>query len=341
MRTKLMFWLFMISVLFDACKKNHDFGPVYLENSDTNTISDNATYLLVGCEGTFQLGNASISLIDLDSSRVKNNAYFDENGRAIGDVLQSIKVIDDFIYVVVNNSGLVKKLDSNLYEVGEVKGLISPRYVELLGNRLIVSDLYANKLSIIDTQSLGVVGEVPLEGWTERLVQFQDKIIVEIVDKKQLVEILSDGRLGRQLNLSFEPIQVMTLGEKLLICGNYSNQNSSVVMVLNDRLETLDSISVDQKLVNADLIGDTLFVLTDSHVRMFEMTIAEEVKSLIHNVQDAYGILADRKFGVFVCDAKDYLSNGEVFRFDISLTHKIRSYSVGIIPQAMVIVERP
>ena len=55
-------------------------------------------------EGNFGYANASLTFYNPAEDTVANNLFYRVNGAPIGDVGQSLALIDDKLYIVVNNS---------------------------------------------------------------------------------------------------------------------------------------------------------------------------------------------------------------------------------------------
>ena len=55
-------------------------------------------------EGTFGYANASLTFYDPVADTVANNLFYRVNGAPIGDVGESLALIDGKLYIVVNNS---------------------------------------------------------------------------------------------------------------------------------------------------------------------------------------------------------------------------------------------
>ena len=125
------------------------------------------------CEGNFMWGNAKLDIVTTDTTgtRIWNNAYESVNNKPIGDVLQSGLVAGDNLFLSVNNSGKVLGLDpKSLKQTKSNTTLKSPRNLLLVGDKLWVTDLYANKISVLDTANLKTVKEIAVPGWTESMV---------------------------------------------------------------------------------------------------------------------------------------------------------------------------
>lgn len=89
--------------------------------------------LFVTCEGNFMAANGSLSFI-ADDGAVENGVFEAANGFPLGDVVQSISIIDTLVYIVVNNSSKVVVADAGTMEfVTSVEGVGSPRYIAEAG----------------------------------------------------------------------------------------------------------------------------------------------------------------------------------------------------------------
>ena len=64
-------------------------------------------------EGNFQFSNASLSFFDPQADTVCNNLFYKVNNAPLGDVAQSLAMADGKLYIVVNNSNLIYKVDAN------------------------------------------------------------------------------------------------------------------------------------------------------------------------------------------------------------------------------------
>jgi len=103
----------LCAVCLSACQKDPAIGPVSSDPSLSDTIQGRR--LLIGCEGNFQYNNASITAYGLETGEVVQRVYEIENDASIGDILQSIYRKGDSLFVVMNNSGLIRILaDSSL-----------------------------------------------------------------------------------------------------------------------------------------------------------------------------------------------------------------------------------
>ena len=122
------------------------------------------TKLLVGNEGNFTRGNASITEF-LPANQTATQGVFStaNGGNGIGDVLQSIALINGDLYAVVNNSGRIAILDTATYQQ---TGLISfgdgtsPREIVAVSEtKAYVTDLFADIVYVVDLENRTVGSE--------------------------------------------------------------------------------------------------------------------------------------------------------------------------------------
>lgn len=142
--------------------------------------------------GNYSYSNASISIVGgLDGKEapiVENEAFFRANGFKLGDVAQSMCIIDsENAWIVVNNSNVIFHVDPiTMEEKGRIdSGITSPRYfLPISEEKAYVSQMYTNKIAIVNPKTYQVTGyvEVPIpegyisDGGTEDLVKIGDYV---------------------------------------------------------------------------------------------------------------------------------------------------------------------
>ena len=120
------------------------------EEVNTNITLNGNGLVLIGNEGNFQNGNASLSSYNINTQQTTNNIYQAINQELIGDVLHSIYHSDHLLYLVVNNSGKIIAIDDeSLEKKMEIRNLVSPRKIIKVDNsKFYISDLYANEVTV-------------------------------------------------------------------------------------------------------------------------------------------------------------------------------------------------
>ena len=135
-------------------------------------------------EGDFQVSNASLSFYDIEADSVINNLFYKVNNAPLGDVAQSLAMADGQLYIVVNNSNYIYKVDANTIVCDTTKpfklgDFSSPREMYIVSpNKAYVTDLMGKQLWIINPQDFCHTGTVEMGKTTEKMVQVGNELYV-------------------------------------------------------------------------------------------------------------------------------------------------------------------
>ena len=135
-------------------------------------------------EGNYQFSNASLSFYDIEADTVANNLFYKANNAPIGDVAESMALIGDKLYIVVNNSNYIYKVDANTIECDITKpykltDFYSPREMFVVApDKAYVSDLIGTSLWIINPQEMTHTGSVAMGNTTEKMVRTGNELYV-------------------------------------------------------------------------------------------------------------------------------------------------------------------
>jgi DNA-binding beta-propeller fold protein YncE len=118
--------------------------------------------------------------------------YKSVNGKSCGDVLQSLLHVNKQFFLVMNNSGKVIVTDEEFRKTAEINGLSSPRYLlKVTDAKAYLSDLQANKISIIHLKDHSLKGSIACRGWTEQMALVYNKVFVTNLSSRYLYVINS------------------------------------------------------------------------------------------------------------------------------------------------------
>lgn len=190
--------LVMIAGLLAACKSDDDDQP--------DLPAPSSEYILIGNEGGFTAGNASLTLYDLESSAVTQNVYSAaNNGAALGDVLHSMVHRNNEIYLVVNNSQKIVVVDDHTFaKKRSITGLPSPRYICFEeDNKAYVSNMAHNYIEVINPVAGTLEGQIPTTNYIEQMAIYQGELWCAAPESSRLYFIdLASGQLSDSLELS-------------------------------------------------------------------------------------------------------------------------------------------
>jgi YVTN family beta-propeller protein len=137
--------LLIISFTFFSCSK---------ESVNINNNNQFSSGYFVTNEGNFGSGNGSLSYVD-ENNQVTNNVFSSINSFPLGDVVQSMSIINDNAYIVVNGSAKIEvaTIDSLQY-VTTINGFSGPRNIlQVDVNKAYVSDWFSNTVQVIDLET--------------------------------------------------------------------------------------------------------------------------------------------------------------------------------------------
>ena len=112
--------------------------------------------VIVANQGNFTQGNATLTEFIPDNGTATDGVFFSANGFLLGDIAQSVTIFDGKMYVVVNNSNVVRVLNPETFlqrfEI-PIAGGASPReIIRLNSSYAYVTNLFDNSISLIDLE---------------------------------------------------------------------------------------------------------------------------------------------------------------------------------------------
>lgn len=172
----------ILTIILQSCVKDK---PLKMDDTKLNVLSNNLVYIVN--EGPFITGAGSISLYDPSSNAVAIDYYYQQNGGKLGNIVQSMTVINNDYCIVVNNSGKLVFCDKNLKKTHQIVGFNSPRYIQQINyQKAYVTDLYSQSISIVDLINYSITGSINCYGKTEKIIYCSNRIFVTNTDKEYL-----------------------------------------------------------------------------------------------------------------------------------------------------------
>lgn len=306
-------------------------------------------------------GNASLSRYDPASGVAINDVFYNTNNFPLGDVLQSMSVIDGKSFLVVNNSGKVVVTDplTSKY-LGTIKGLNSPRHIEKVSeNRLYISSLYSPSIAVVDPTTYQITSQIYVGGGTEQMVRVGDYLFAcswSMNNQIYRIDTRTD-RLVDSLTVAQQPnSMVADKDNKLWVLsdGGYAGSPYGQYIAALTRIDA-HSFEIEHRFDFADLQSspsrlsinstrDTLYYINGGYGSnkatsgLCRMAIKQPTLSLDAFIPEAgrlfYGVGIDpRTSEIYISDAIDYVQRGTVLRYSPH-GELITQFKVGIIPNA-------
>ncbi len=160
-----VYQILVVAVLFAiGCSKDKPQQP-----SNTSPTDKHGAYVV--CEGLFNGGNASLYFYNAQHDSVFGDLYASANGKALGDVFQSMEKIGDYFFMAINNSNKVVVANAADMKVVATIPIPYPRYIlPLPRDMAYVSSLYRNVVYLINTKTFTLIDSVKLRYYnTEKM----------------------------------------------------------------------------------------------------------------------------------------------------------------------------
>ena len=333
-----IFFAVIIGFIFFSCRKDKP------QSVDNTTVSGSGGVLITN-EGNFQFGNAKLSYYDFQTENVTEDIFQNANNHVLGDVLQSINVFNNKMYLVLNNSQKIVVANSNnIVQTSTIQGFNSPRYfLPITNKKAYVTDLYANAISIVDLSSNTISGSIPLHGWTEQLIQMYGEVFVcnKNSNKLYVIDAINDV-VKDSISIGFAANSIVEdkNGKLWILCGGISSQNIFAslhrINPISHQVEksfSFSNLSDAPMRLKFNGSNDTLYFISGG---IFRMNITDNnlpntpfIQKGTHNF---YGLgIRPQNGEVFAADAIDFVQRGVIYRYDAN-GNLITTFLAGIIP---------
>lgn len=330
---KHLLYILLCFFAVPACMSCMEIGTGEEETFDwRETPLEEGVFILN--EGNFMFGNASLSFYAGNTKKVENEVFLRANSIKLGDVAQSMTIHNGTGYVVVNNSGVVFAMDIMTCKVkGDVRNLTSPRYIHFVNDsKAYITDLYAERITIIDPNTLTVTGHIDTEGHrsTEQMVQYGNYVFTNCWsgDNTILVIDTNTDNVVDEIKTGIQPSGiVLDRNGKIWVLsdGGYEGSPYGWSIPALYRIDP-ESRTIEKEFrfrledwprgLCLDGTGGKLYFINDS---VWEMDVEDEdlpsVPLLKYSGTRYYTLgVNPHNSDIYVADALDYVQRGVVYR---------------------------
>jgi hypothetical protein len=337
--TLSIFLLASFISIFTSCKKDQPIPP-----STNGTAVTPGLGAFVVDEGNYLGGNAKISFFNFSDATAVEDLFQPTNTRPLGDVGQSMTLINGKEYVVVNNSGKIEVVNpSNCFSTNTITGFTSPRFIlPLSPSKAYVSDLFANAISIVNLSSNTKTGSIPFPGESEAMVLANGEVFVSSTDHDKVfvmnpnTDVVTDSI---QVAKGGNSMQMDNNGKLWVLCyGDYFTSAPGGLYRINTSTHLVEQSFPFTTLQSptrlcANTAGDTLYYLDNGVMRITSTAVVLPGAAFIPQTTHSFYGLAIRPGNgeVFVTDAVDYSQRGHLLQYSASGT-LMNDAIVGVIP---------
>lgn len=302
---------------------------------------DFAEGLFILNEGGYGYSNASISF--LDKNDVASHSIFSNiNNRSLGDVAQSMDLYEDNAYIVVNNSSTIEVVNRYSFEsIATVETQISnPRYIEFYGNKGFISnwgdpnDPTDDYIAVLNLETNLVETKIAVAEGPEKVVVHDGKIYVthkggynygntiSVIDaaSQSFVQSIEVGDVPEAMQITNGKLYVLCSGkpdftQDETLAGLYKIDLNS------NNVESTLAFNEGDHPAHLEMQDNALYYTLAKDIYKLDLTEfslpnAPILSTSATGVQILYAFqIMNGK--IYVADAKDYASNGEVFIYDL------------------------
>lgn len=194
------------------------------DDESNNPILPGEEGFFVLNEGLFGAGNASLSFFDKNTGAVQNDIFFAANGRPLGDQAQSMTIVGDRGYILIQNSNKIEVIDtedfSSITTIDEQDGLTSPRYLIAINDeKAYVSDWGSNGVTgtvkVLDLNTNTITKTIPVGIGSNRMVLANGNVYVtnEGGFNNETFQLLSDNKVRIISTATDEVVSEITVGD--------------------------------------------------------------------------------------------------------------------------------
>ena len=326
---KILFSIVAVAALY-SCSNSDDNTPI---NPDEKYLDG----VFVSNEGGFNKGNASTSHISGDLNTLTNDIFKTSNGRALGDVAQSMFVTDKYVYIVVNNSNTIevvnKKTFKSVYTISQ--NLSSPRYAVVKNNKLYVTSLSDKFVNVYNAETFEYLTKIELNNTAEKIVVANNYIYAanNAYSGGTSVEVIDATNDTNTVDINFESAinSIATNGQAVYVLETSATKGK--ISVVNN---TTVSIAKELEQTNArNITVDGTNIYYTSGTGVYKMANSLDTTSnKIFDVAagDEYAVLYGFNVingNIYTADAKDYTDNSKVVIYKENGTI-LKKFSTGI-----------
>jgi YVTN family beta-propeller protein len=335
--------VFLILVLA-SCEKDEGIAPQCVDCSlDSLKIDTSVAEVFIMNEGNFGWNNGSLSLYTPENSVIQNNIFQKANAIVPGDIVQSMEIINDKGYVVVNNSNKIEVVNLNTFEIEQtINGLNSPRFIcKVSENIAYVTSLYGNTVYVLDLQTNTVISEIAVNGWTEQLAVVGDLVYVVSPNSNKLfvLDVIQETIIKEIKTTEFPNSIVKDKNDNVWVLsdGGFESEMAELIRIntVTNEIEysfNFTDILMSPEDLAIDIYGEQLFYNNSSIYTMSIVDVTLPSVALISNSsRNIYGLGVAPNSDLYLSDALDYTQEGFVYRYSV-LGNLIDSFKVGIIP---------
>lgn len=354
MKTSNLSIVFLFLLVIFSCNSDDSTQTPITEGNYANGV-------FVLSEGGYTYNNASLAFIH-SNGEIENDIFHAVNGRSLGDVAQSMNFHEDYGYIVVNNSNTVEVVNpTTLESITTIGGdFHNPRYISFYNGNAYVSNWGDGSnptddfIAVVDLDSFEVTEKISVPQGPERLIAYENTLYVaqrgDYNYGNTLTKInLNNHTISGSFTVADYPNGLEIHDNHLFVlCSGYQDwsgsdysSNGALYKINLENSEILDQINFTEGMRpnHLQIENQSLYYTIGKNIYKTSTNHFEHPSTPIRNVENdgveiLYGFNVVNGW-LYVCDAKDYQSNGELFVYTITGELQSQYPISGLIPNGV------
>ncbi len=338
----------MTAVFFTSCEENDSNAPV-IPTGDRIFITN---------EGPFQEGTGTLSVLYNEGEVLVNDVFQRTNGYPLGNILQSMTIIEDKIFLIVNNANKAEVIDKDHYTHIATINIKLPRYMTKTSPAKAYVTSWSNQVLVIDLATSQVVDSIETGMGPERLIKYNNKLFILnkggfLTDSTITVVDCQTGTFLTTIQVADKPdgAVIDKNGKLWVICSgkgwNYYPQEDDTeghLMCINPENYEIEK---DLKFYSTHLHPEKLIINETGDIMYFNYpgggVLSHNINSDKLNFDPViafssiyYNIAFDYDSDMIYCaEPGNYVERGWIYRYHVSNGTLVDSFRVGIIPNGI------
>jgi hypothetical protein len=348
MKNKIAIIILLVFTFF-SCKNDDSSGfSIDLHNG-----------IFVTNEGPFQNGTGTITFIS-DQGKVTQQVYKKVNNKDLGNIVQSMTLYQNRAFIVVNNSHKVVVVDRYTFdELDIIEGdfIQNPRYfvanndigyISNWGNPQDPNDDY---ISVVSLDDYSLITKIMVYEGPEKMLIEDSKLYVNLQggfsfnNKVTLINIQTNN-VENVLMVGDVPVGIERDSEGVVwvLCQgipeyaqNLSETSGKLIKIENAQITQVFDFGPEiTHPKNLTIDNNTLYYMVNQKVYNFENTNNSLPVNEIDGFEGNFYSLKAKNNNLYATDALDFVSEGKLKVFDLSLQVISNQYDTGLIPGSIV-----
>lgn len=330
----------LFAFTFSSCKKD----------SESTVETEDYKGIFVVNEGGFNKSNGSIGLYK-PGSKTYFDAFKKANDRPLGDVVQSMSLLNGKFYVVVNNSNKIEVLNQSNFKNSATITTNSPRYLVSIGNnKAMLSNLYSNTVKVVDISADVISKQIDIHHWSDAMAVMNKTTYIATSDNKIMLvnndtfalidSISTPAGLSKIVNVGSTKLAVLCAGSIDWNNGSIL-ENGKLLFLSQDSNKVSLTVPLSSAGYGGSMVYDAgsavlYYSLGNNIINRVTMDGTVSTYITLATGVSVYGMSIDSNNNLYITDAVDYNSAGKVYVYNSSGT-KTNEFSAGIVPNAVLI----